>query len=580
LAVRALHVPDIVGVDRPFPVHVRVEDSHGVAAIELRFGTERWILHARGERTARLSTRVTPRHVGVVTLEVVPLGADGARGPAARTIVSVTRHARQPASAMSRIELERRIADRQRRRLTEDEAYARGPLYLGSTAAAAVPVVKDWWVHWMEGGKRQPFDWAAHCESASGITPNGEVLRCWLALNPMVAVSIVWDELLSNGYAHPVPYPFWPEWRKQELDQVFYATYKWLESGLQTPFPNPPDPATNQVPSTFVGTNIALTEHDAWLLYEATVAHSLALEIGGFVPWSIVDYDPQDLGGMFQSRAMFEADDRDYGDLDFAFAGYWTGDVLAAYPKTSFQFFVDQDIIRPTHNSTITRLLGWSGSNLSHYSDYDGDTVGKTPMQITYMHWQYYGDAPVQRMLAGTLRDNTPAVSHWTRGCSGTSAMYQSILRALNIPARTLWGWGEGIEPHLDGHTVPVFPTIGKTLSHGDDVLAWDYYLEKLSPPPSSVSPSILFISWNTFVDWFYTHPDANVGRRRDDDIPLQLLDDDILDLYCSDLAAGLPHGQSSVYQRFADHYTAAELEAQDLWGRLAQKAAALQYCD
>ena len=70
------------------------------------------------------------------------------------------------------------------------------------------------------------------------------------------------------------------------------------------------------------------------------------------------------------------------------------------------------------------------------------------------------------------------------------------------------------------------------------------------------------------------------MGRRRHDDIPIKLLDDDILDLYCSDLALGLSHGQSSVYQRFADHYTVADLEGKDLWTRLAQKAATLQFCD
>ncbi len=565
---------------RPFPVHVHIGDLRGVASVELRFGDERHVLPARGEREARLSIRITPRRAGVVTLEVVALGTDGARGAAARTVVVVTPRARAPAGGMSRSTLERRIADWKRRGLREDASYARGPLYTGARSPGVVSVTKDWWIHWLEADGRQPFDWASHCESAPGITPNGEVLRCWLGLNLKVAVSIVWDELLSNGYAHPVPYPFWPEWRKKELDQVFYSTYKWLETGLQMPFPIPPDPAVNRVPPTFPGTNIALNEHDAWLLYEATVAHSLALEIGGFVPWSIIDYDAEDLGGLFHSRAMFEADDRDYGDFNFAFAGYWAEGVLAAYPKTSFAFFVHQDIIRSTHLSTITRLLGWSGSHLAHYADYGGDTDGKSPMEVAYMHWQYYGDAPVQRMLAGTLRDNTTEVAHWTRGCSGTSAMYESILRALNIPARTMWGSGEGIEPHLDGHTVPVFPTIGKTLSHGDDVLAWGYYLEKVSPPPASVSPSKLFISWNTFVDWFYTHPDSNVGRRRHDDIPLQLLDDDILDLYCNDLALGLPHGQSSVYQRFADHYTVADLEAKDLWTRLAQKAATLQFCD
>jgi hypothetical protein len=480
LQVRELSVPDTVAPTQTFRVRLRVEDPFGIRSVELRFGTHRQVLPARGERAAWFSTLITPGQTGVVALEVVAHGVDGARGPLVTTVVVVGEPARIRGRPVDRETLFRRMERWRRLGLTEDEPYARGPLYAGSTTQGPLTTTKDWWVHWQEAGGPQPFDWSAHCEGAAGITPNGEVLRCWLQLNPLVGVSIIWEELLSNGYAYPNPYPFWPEWRKQELDQVFYSSYKWLESGLQTPFPIPPDPAFNQVPPTFSGSNIALSEHNAWLLYEATVAHSLALEIGGFVPWSILDYDADDLGGLFHSGAMFEADARTYDD--FSFAGYWIGHVLGAYPKTSFQFFVDQDIIRPTHNSTIIRLLGWSGTHLRHYADYDGDTDGKTPMEVAYMHWQYYGDAPVERMLAGTIRDNTTEVASWTRGCSGTSHMYRSILRALNIPATTMWGWGEGIEPHLDGHTVPVFPTIGKTLSHGDDVLGWDFFYEVADP--------------------------------------------------------------------------------------------------
>jgi hypothetical protein len=473
--------------------------------------------------------------------------------------------------------LERRIQDWDRLGYDEDIAYDRGPIYGGPSMPSVLNTTADWWVNWMEADGPQPFDWATYCPDAPGITPNGEVLRCWLEMNPLVALSIIWEEILPNDQVHPDPYPFWPESRKQELDEVFYAHYQWLASGLAAPFPIPPDPSPNLIPSTYAGTNIVLSEHNAWLLYSATVAHCLALEIGGFVPWSVLDYGVDDLGALFHSNAMFKAKVADYDGQTIA--GYAAGGMLAAYPKTCFEFFIDQDIVRSTHNATITRLLGWSGANLWHYASFNGDTDGKTPMQVAYMHWQYYGDAPAQRMLAGTIRDNTNAVHHWTRGCSGTSRLYRSILRTLNIPARTLWGWGEGIEPHLGGHTVPVFPTIGKTLSHGDDMLNWTGYVAKVSPPPSSVSPSKLYISWNTFVDWFWTNPSDNVGRRKYCEIPIEVLDDDVLDLYCADLAAGLPETQSSVYERFSEYYTHAELVAKGLWVRLADKAAALNHC-
>jgi hypothetical protein len=233
-AVRELRAPGTVAVAQTFLVRLRVHDTLGVASVELRFGAERQILHARGQRVASLSARITPRHAGLVTLEVVPRGPDGTSGTAVRKIILVTPRTRAPAGAMTRPTLERRIADWERRGLTEDEPYARGPLYAGSATVGPLAVTTDWWVNWLKAAARQPFGWAGHCESAAGITPNGEVLRCWLALTPLVAVSIVWDELLSNGYAHPVPYPFWPEWRKQELDQVFYDDFESMVRELVT----------------------------------------------------------------------------------------------------------------------------------------------------------------------------------------------------------------------------------------------------------------------------------------------------------------------------------------------------------
>jgi hypothetical protein len=577
LEILSLLAPPVAPPGRPLAVQVQAADAVGIAAVEVRLGAERHLLRAGGERVVSAALEVSPCRPGLLVVEARARGVDGLVGESARTVVAVDGRADAPAASLDAPALGRRIAEWERRGLPEAVRHARGPLYVSAHIDdAALETMDDWWVEWRAKGGGQPFDAAQHCGSGA-ITPAGEVLRCWLALNPLVAVSLIWDEILPSGQVHPDPYPFWPEWRKQELDQVFHATYLWLASGLQTPFPIPPDPSINQVPPTFYGTNVALNTQQAWVLYSATVAFSLALEIGGFVPWSLVGYGPEELGGLFHSRQMFEAGAREY--TDFGYTGYWCGHVLPAFPKTAFRFFVDQDIIRPTHSATITRLLAWSGSHLWHYADFGGDTEGKTPMEVAYMHWQYHGGSPVQRMLAGTVRDNTSEVHHWTRGCSGTSHMYRSILRALNIPADTQWGWGEGIEPHLGGHTVPVFPTIGKTMSHGDDMLGWDFFTAGVSPPPASVSPAKLLISWDRFVDWFYTHPDANVGRQRQDEIPLEVLPDDVLDLYCEDLATGTPETTSAVLARFSKHYTHAELVQKGLWTHLAQKAAALDWC-
>jgi hypothetical protein len=158
--------------------------------------------------------------------------------------------------------------------------------------------------------------------------------------------------------------------------------------------------------------------------------------------------------------------------------------------------------------------------------------------------------------------------------------MYGSILRNLNIPASGLWGSGTNGTPALGGHTVPVFPTIGQSMSHGDDVLNWSLFVEKVTPPPLILSASRLFVPWQTFVDWFYTHPSsANVERTTAYDIPLNVLNDEIMDLYCNDLKVALPQSQGLVDKRFKKLYTFADLKAAGLWERLAKKEALLNYC-
>jgi hypothetical protein len=495
----------------------------------------------------------------------------------ARTLVTVSDREPSADPYMDGATLARRVEDWRVRGLTEDEPYARGSLYAAANAASLLPVA-DWWVTWRAQGGAQPFDAAEHCPGTTEITPNGEVLRCWLELNTIVAVSLRWDEILPNAQVQYQYYPFWPEWRKVALDQAFFDAYTWLESGLQAPFPVPTDPSVNQLPPSSVSDTVLLDADQAWDLYLRTMAFSLAIEIGGFVPWSVLAYGADDLGGLFHASAMFHAGTETYDGVTNT--GYWTGAVVPAFPRTTFQFFVDWDIIRSTHKGTITRLLGWSGAHLAHYSDWLGDTVGKTPMEIAYIHWGYYGLGPVQRMLSGTVR-GAMGFAHWTWGCAGTCPFFRSVLRALNIPANFLQGWGNGIEPHLDGHTVPVFPTIGKALSHGDDVLNFTFsFVDQFTPPPSAVSPSRLLLPWDTFVDWFYTNPDSNVGRQRDVEIPLDVLPNPILDLYCDDLALGVSQAQSAVRAYFGAHYSLGELQNLQLWQRLAAKAALLDWCN
>lgn len=433
---------------------------------------------------------------------------------------------------------------------------------------------------WKAYGFGQPFDWKEHCGGDAEIDLSGQVLRCWLDLNPLVAQSMIWQDLDPvSGDVTLLPYPIWPESLKAELDQTFFYAWQWLDSSLLTPFPIPPDPGVNLFPAEYGKTLVLWNAQQAKVLYLATVAHSLALEIGGFVPWTVTGYSPDDLVQLFSSEALFEARTSYF---DPPITGYFVRDAVHAFPKTSFSFFVEQNIIRSTHYATIVRLLTWSGKNLRHYASLNNDVDGKTPREVALMHWQYPGLNPVQRMLAGTLRENDSAVHHWTHGCEGTSALYASILRALNIPAYSLYGFdGQDGDPYLVGHTVPVFPTIGSTMSHGDDILNFDRLIvQDTTPPPASVSAGEILLPWVVFVDWFYTHPDArNVGRQWEE-VKLDVLTDTLLDLYCDDLADGLFVQDSAVAASFANTFTVFELLDRNLWSRLALKAELLGWCD
>src|SRR6202034_519900 len=85
---------------------------------------------------------------------------------------------------------------------------------------------------------------------------------------------------------------------------AFYYAFEWMNGGLQS-FNgyNLVDPPVNQF--TQPDAAPAITEFDpqaAWHLYVNTIAQSLAVEVGGFVPWSIAGYAPGELQTLFDSN--------------------------------------------------------------------------------------------------------------------------------------------------------------------------------------------------------------------------------------------------------------------------------------
>ncbi len=380
---------------------------------------------------------------------------------------------------------------------------------------------------------------------ASVTPPPVPDVNLWLAANPAVASSVSWTDATGNH-----PYAAWPAKWKAALAAAF------AEAWNQTP-QTLPDPPVNLAASAFPGTTTMLSGSDAFDLYVAIVAQSLAVEVDGRVSWSLNDYGSLDLMRILGMNYMF----------------WWTsasqahavdGDVIPASPVKVYRFILANGIIRATRLETIAALLEWCRRNLLHAYV---DPSWTDPILDEYLaFWGYAGAVPVSRMIDGTSANVPGGLDwhHWTTGCPGTSYFLRAVLRAINIPVEVTFLKG--------GHTTVEFPSEGKFLSHGDD----PYSLACKATP--SFSAQELFISTATFDAWFGASTTnleslANTGRRALE-LGIQYLPDTLLNDRYIDAQSGTSKAASMVYQFFNNVYTVADLDALSLWTRLDQKLA------
>jgi len=602
LVIERIEAPNYAVQREPFTVSIRVADSVGVERVNVTFGGETYPVPARGGLAEHLTVELSRRELGPARIEAVAVGTDGVVGQPAVTSVIVVAEAIVDPAAMSPEEFLVRLDEWERSGMTHLERYERDQLYKKPKLPMQawdrryrkyptqdwvtgkykkddmVLSKKNWWRDWKKLGGCQPFDWGALSGgSIPGITPNGEVLRFWLDQNPLVVFSLIWDEVDPvTGDVTRRSYDSWTEQQKAALDWSFYASYMWLDGDLKQHMAIPPDPPVNMIPPQSVSYSTALNSQQAWVLYTATVGHSLALEIGGFVPWSVRNYNLDDLMTIFSSARMFKAEKRDYDIVvngiktTETFIGYWLYGVTHAIPTNTFRFFVDKDIIRSNHYYTIARVLQWGREEMAHHSTPPGEEP--LPLEWMYMFWQYHGAPPVVRILEGTPRLWDNHVMSWAKGCRGVSDFLSSALRNLNIPAYTLYD-----ADLLGGHSVPVFPTIGHTLSHGDDIYGMRMNFPTMDP--DYIPPQKVLLPMTTFFQWFYqeTHRD-NIGRQVYE-IAIEYLPNSLMWKYCDDLQfLTTDRCELSVYNTFAHIYTCQELVDMGVWQRLEAKNQKLNY--
>ena len=391
------------------------------------------------------------------------------------------------------------------------------------------------------------------------------MLDVWLSNHPKVA-----NSMMYNGQHFSGTWPSWPADLKKHLADRWEQMLQWYGQGMPHPAPPSfPDPIPREAAGDpRFGYGLVMSKDRGRHIYLSHVANGLALETSGKLPWSIANYSAKELEDLFSCEFWLW-----YGaSPDATVEGYYIEELNSpATPAHVMQFFTKNDLLGTSARDTVARLFGWC-SILQHWEA----SINGVPLDAH----DYWGpDAPPipsSMLINGTncTGVDPPVFGHYAYGCAGTSYFMKSALRAVNIPV-------DVVVPPC-GHTIPQFPTIHRALSHGDDPYT---ALTRFTEFPGWPIPSLedFLITMDQYNEWFGPSVDPivsynNLGRRPAE-LAVQYQSDYLLDLYCNDTAASLDHASGKVYEVLKTFYTVADLEAQQLWDKLATKAVATNWC-
>jgi hypothetical protein len=429
------------------------------------------------------------------------------------------------------------------------------------------------------------------------------------AVGPWSVLDVLAGGILHSEYGAEVrAWSGWPEAAKEALRARFAAYGAWAQTacplyasyaasgftvkpaGFDAAFSTVVD--LDPVPVLYPPTNIqpddavaggkvpwAMVESvDAFALYVRLVAAQLVMEIGGCLPWSLLDYPAADLRPILDGRLSFRyvtAGPSEWGTMTT------TGHVLTTLvtpgpPLIVLGFLAQNGLIGSDRTQTVLRLLEWERNNLRH--TFDGATDPHLPRGVLY--FGYNGRTPVPRMINGTAMAAPvvfpgggsffdPAVRHWVGGCADASGFNEQVLRTVNIAAhRTEFG-------HFQSRFA-LSGAVHAGIGHADDPYG-------LAGAPE-IPVGDLLIADATFQAWFADESDPavvlqNVGRRFAD-LNLAYLPLSLLTRHCLDLQDGNDHAHSRVYgAAFQGTYSVAEMEAMGLWTGIEAKLPTVGGC-
>lgn len=392
----------------------------------------------------------------------------------------------------------------------------------------------------------------------------------YLTLHPSIAAAILW----SPTYGTYVPWSQWTAQQKADLRQAFAWEWQWYTGGMNVyggwAYADPPNNLEPCGPNS-PWTRTVLDSTTAWHLYVSFVAHALAVDAGGWVPYKLDAYNDQELRRLLDSNYLVMPDSNANNYYDCATAGAYVvaANLTPSHPTYVFKWLKTNQLIGVSDVDTIARLLDWCRWNLVH-------TFGDFTLANSLNYFPYPGAAPLRMMIEGTHCTDPqyqawfPDLLHWTEGCGGTSNFIAEVLRSANIPVAVTVSGGQ--------HQVPHFLHPDLYLSHGDD----PYDGRSKATPPFPVR--LLLVDGAQFKTWFGVAGEAaerNVSRRVVE-LTVSYPTDEMLAKYVDDVKNGRSRANSLVYNQCFQSstwsgpyffFTVAELEARGLWSNLDRTA-------
>lgn len=336
-------------------------------------------------------------------------------------------------------------------------------------------------------------------------------LDTWLNSHSKIRDAIKWQYTVNGSSYEPqeqdmVAYVNWTAAEKAQLDQSYNTYWKAYcqgqplqgDIGLADPLANVADNINNDTSKA----RTRISEQDMRKLLLANIGHSLVLELGDYVPWSVLGDDDDSLEIYFASLGLGRRSPYDEfstgesGPLSYLQDWHVShGRSTPSPPAWTFDFLKSNGLLGATRYDTIVNLLNWSRDNMIHF-------YGNHWFNRVEEIWQYRGHPPVSRVVSGTT-DPFWSFEHWTAGCHGTAGWYRAVLRTANIPVQI---------PLACNHAQIYFRSEGLYLDHGDN--PYTGYANATWPPEDAL------IDEPTYVAWFGPNLDhqttncENVGRR------------------------------------------------------------------